>query len=118
MQANSHLDLAYEYWQKILRKDDWAIDATCGNGRDTARLAPLCQGLIALDIQEKAIENTRLLLEGKAHLFRQSHETFPPLAYEKPIRLIVYNLGYLPGGDKDLTTRVESTLKSLQNALK
>ena len=29
----------------------------------------------------------------------------------------MYNLGFLPGGDKDLTTVYESTLKSIEKAL-
>ena len=32
-------------------------------------------------------------------------------------RLIVYNLGYLPGGDKSLTTVTDITVKSVQKSL-
>ncbi len=118
---NSHLDLARLYWDKVLQKRDWAIDATCGNGHDTLFLASKCEGVIGLDIQERALQKTRELLEtsgvekGKVLLYHQSHESFPDR--DKPIRLIIYNLGYLPGGDKEITTRVHSTLKSLENAL-
>ena len=34
------------------------------------------------------------------------------------IDLIAYNLGYLPGGDKEITTKAESTIKSCENALR
>jgi len=35
------------------------------------------------------------------------------------VRLITYNLGYLPGGgDKSLTTKVETTVESVRKALK
>src|SRR5438046_2446562 len=107
---NSHLDLAHQIWAKAAQPGDWAIDATCGKGHDTLFLAPHSEGVIGLDIQEKALENTRNLVTGneKVHLFCQSHETLPDLA--KPIKLIVYNLGYLPGSDKALTTQVQSTL--------
>ena len=124
---NSHLDFAHETWEKILESGCWAIDATCGNGHDTLKLAQLVGasgGVIGIDIQEKAIENTearlteaRLKGQPKVHLFQQSHETFPALAYENPISLIVYNLGYLPGGNKDLTTLTSSTLNSVSQAL-
>lgn len=35
----------------------------------------------------------------------------------EPIGLIVFNLGYLPGGDKERATQAETTLASLQAAL-
>lgn len=125
---NSYLDLGYQYWQKILKPGDWAIDATCGNGKDTLKLAQLVQGsgrVISMDIQDKAIENSNNYFKSnlteeelaRIHLFQASHETFPPLAFSHPIRLIVYNLGYLPGGDKKITTLSDITLKSLMQAL-
>ncbi|NGX59712.1 MAG: hypothetical protein KR126chlam3_00869 [Chlamydiae bacterium] len=116
---HSHLDLAHQYWQKVAQKDSWAIDATCGNGYDTLFLAKICAGVIAIDIQEKAIENTRSLIQDLSHVhfFCQSHVDFPKSANEKPISLIVYNLGYLPGGDKELTTLSSSTLESLSSAM-
>ncbi len=77
-------------------------------------------GVIGIDIQKEAIERTQALLDAEGskgtqvHLFHQSHEEFPPLAYERPVRLIVYNLGYLPKGDKQRTTLTRTTLASLQ----
>ena len=47
-----------------------------------------------------------------------SHATFPEKAYEHPIKLIVYNLGYLPRSDKVIKTYTSSTLESLENGLK
>ena len=115
----SHLELAHSYWEKGFQKGSWAIDATCGNGHDARFLAKMCEGIIVLDIQKKALENTRFLLGdfSHVHFFCQSHERFPDLAYEKPISLIVYNLGYLPGGNKEVTTLTSTTLKSLQRAM-
>jgi len=121
---NSHLDLAHHYWKRVIGEGDWIIDATCGNGHDSLILAILLQngGLIGLDIQQKALESTRLRLNSSGinapiYLFQQSHVSFPALAYEHPIRLIVYNLGYLPGGDKSLTTQTDTTLTSINAAL-
>lgn len=81
-------------------------------------------GLIVIDIQPQAIALTQELLEKsldteqleRTHFYCQSHAAFPPLAFEKPIRLIVYNLGYLPKGNKNLTTLTSSTLQSLEQA--
>jgi SAM-dependent methyltransferase len=117
----SHLDLAHQYWEKLLQAGDWAIDATCGNGHDTLKLAEILKnkngGVIGIDIQPEAIEKTQHLLgEYDVELYCQSHADFPLLAKEKPVRLIVYNLGYLPGGNKAVTTMAESTLTSVRKA--
>ncbi|MCH9625366.1 MAG: hypothetical protein S4CHLAM123_05400 [Chlamydiales bacterium] len=119
-----HLTLAHSYWSKHIRPGDRVIDATAGNGHDTLYLAQLLNGegeLIAYDIQAEAIfqtQNRLLQLSAKQRavitLKNQSHT---PLE-ETSIDLIVYNLGYLPGGDKSLTTCTQSTLKSVQSALK
>jgi SAM-dependent methyltransferase len=127
----SHLDLAHDYWERLLQNGDWAIDATCGAGRDTLMLAKILQkrgngGIIGIDIQEESILRTRELLQtnlppdvlSKIHLHRQSHHDFPPIAAQSPIKLVVYNLGYLPQGNKQLTTLAQSTLESVQRALK
>ncbi|MBI2743432.1 MAG: methyltransferase domain-containing protein [Chlamydiales bacterium] len=121
-------DLAHSYWKKILGPGDSAIDATCGNGKDTLFLAKhIVEGgrVIGIDIQEEALAKTRELLKGeltpeqleRVSLFRQSHAAFPPLANELKIKIIVYNLGYLPGGDKKITSQTESTLESLNKSL-
>ena len=125
----NHLQLAHHYWNQFLHAKDHVIDATCGNGHDSLALAKLVlkenKGhLTCIDIQKTAIENTKKLLT--THLsskqlknidfFLRSHETFPP--HLNSIRLIVYNLGYLPRGNKKLTTQKDSTLKSLKASLK
>lgn len=108
----NHLDLAHFYWKKTVSEHDTVIDATCGNGYDTLFLAELNVKIIAYDIQLEAIEATRTKVPHA--LFRhQSHAQFE----ESEAALIVYNLGYLPGGDKNLTTRCSTTLQSLQYAV-
>jgi hypothetical protein len=112
-----HLALAKKYWQSHLAKNDLAIDATCGNGNDTLFLSGLCK-VIALDIQEKAIENTKNLLaknQAQAQVLLLPHEKIDTLNVTP--NLIVYNLGYLPTGNKSLTTKVDSTLESIQKGL-
>jgi len=122
----SHLDLAKSYWERHLHPHSIAVDATCGNGHDSLSLARLCAekgALYCLDIQKKAIDSTKALLESSLpdgvkhniYFFNHSHETFPKEI--PPCDLLVYNLGYLPGGDKSLTTKVAGTLKSFKNGL-
>lgn len=115
----SHLQLAKDFWRGHLRPHDYAIDATCGNGNDTLFLAQLCH-VIGLDIQPQAIQNTEELLAKhgkKAVLHRLSHALIDQIPLPHPPRLIVYNLGYLPRGDKSLTTLTQTTLESVQKSV-
>ncbi len=125
---SSHLSFAFEQWVRVVNENDSIIDATCGGGKDTLRLAQMIGfkgSIIALDIQIEALVKTQQLLQAhltaeqlnRIHLFHQSHVQFPRLASEKPIGLIVYNLGYLPQGDKQLTTLTETTLQSVKKGL-
>jgi hypothetical protein len=121
-----HLELAKWHWKRHLEPGDVAVDATCGNGHDALFLAKMgLSTLFALDIQATAIEKTgRLLREHlneeemqRVVLCRMSHEDLRNVDGMTAPRLIVYNLGYLPGGDKTATTQTESTLASLGSAL-
>lgn len=121
---SSHIDLAHAYWKTHVQEGDSVIDATCGNGHDTLFLAQLVGNsgrVIGLDIQEQALKNTQLLLQENScmqvSLHRQSHVSFPEEAYQRPISLIVYNLGYLPGGNKNITTKTDSSLESLRKSI-
>lgn len=125
---NTPIDLAHSFWEKILDNGDIVIDATCGNGKDSLKLSLLLQkkintSLFCLDIQEIAIAKTKKLIEEKnpefipnTHFFLGSHEEIEKITTEK-CKLIVYNLGYLPSGDKSVTTVTSSTLKSISQAL-
>lgn len=119
----SHLDFAHFMWSKIKKDKPVIIDATCGNGYDSLFLAKHCLNLGSLhciDIQECALEATKKRLESEGisldglFFYPMSHETLPDV----PIDLIVYNLGYLPGSCKEMTTKTPITLKSVKSALK
>lgn len=113
------LTFAHEEWKKHLRTGDRAIDATCGNGHDTLALSKLnLSHIYAFDIQEKSIQATksRVGFQKNISYHLGCHSLF--LSVNAPIHLIVYNLGYLPGGKKGLTTITSTTLKSLEKGLK
>lgn len=124
MNLEKQVDAAHLLIRHHLKPDDLAIDATCGNGQDTLFMATLLpEGKIyALDIQPAALARTQEKLreagfENRVELLHQSHETFPESILKGTVKLIVYNLGYLPGGNRQLTTQTDTTLKSLQAAL-
>jgi hypothetical protein len=122
----NHLKLAHRYWKENIGSKDIVVDATCGNGQDTLYLAKLSPiALYALDIQPQALKNSSTLLQqelspeeyAKVHFVSGCHSTFPSDLIEETVQLIVYNLGYLPGGDKNLTTQTKTTLLSLERSL-
>ncbi len=117
--SKPHLKKAHQFWREYLRPTDVVIDATCGNGKDTAALARLVpQGHVyALDIQEEAFLKARKnVLSSNVTFLKQCHSELSGI-FSHEIRLVVYNLGYLPGGDKQLTTMTQTTLKSISLAL-
>lgn len=113
-----HLDAAHQIWKKY-HSADLIVDATCGNGHDALFLAGLEPKLLyALDINPEAVKKTaeRLPPHTPVRLLCQSHAQFPAEILPESVDLIVYNLGYLPGGDKNATTLTATTLQSLQAA--
>ena len=109
----------HDLWKKIVLPGDLVIDATVGNGHDTLFLANLVGKngkVVGYDIQKQAIENTqeRVAAFPNVELKLKSHAKFD----EVEAKLIVYNLGYLPGSDKIVTTLLETTLESLESAKK
>ena len=109
---------------QFVRSGDHVIDATCGNGHDTLLLAGLvgASGTVwAFDIQQRAIDETaaRIAKAGYSNnteLIHAGHETIATHC-TGPVTAVVFNLGYLPGGNRDLITRPESTLAGIEQSL-
>lgn len=104
------------------------VDATCGNGNDSLFLASFHpKKLYCFDIQNSAILSTKenflnsgykTQLEDKTiELINDTHENITNYISDE-INLIMFNLGYLPGSNKSLSTTVKSTLPTLQSVLK
>ncbi|MBD1380216.1 tRNA (mnm(5)s(2)U34)-methyltransferase [Metabacillus arenae] len=107
---------------------DIVIDATAGNGLDTVFLAELVGEyghVYGFDIQEEAILNTanRLKekdLESRATLTLDSHEMVKkhiPVKFHGQASAAIFNLGYLPGGNKAITTAPSSTILAIEEIL-
>mgnify|MGYP001321740392 CR=1 FL=1 len=117
------LEVARQLIRERVREHDTVIDATMGNGHDTLFLAQLVKEkgrVIAYDIQEQAIAKTRERLEregvaGWVELRLASHEEMAGLDVQAAA--IMFNLGYLPGGDKQVTTMPDSTIRAIQSGL-
>lgn len=128
---------SHRFATEILAPGDFAVDLTAGRGRDTLELwrAVGDDGrLLVFDIQEQALSETKELLReagcsscqvvespdgcGQAvvALVRADHANLADYLTEPP-RVVIANLGYLPGGDHAVTTLPESTRTALSSAL-
>lgn len=120
------ISLLHTWISKKVSQGMVCIDATAGKGKDTALLAELVgrEGkVIAMDIQEAAIDATKVLLDKKGLADRvqpvlDSHANMGQYAEEGTVDCIVFNLGYLPGGDHTIATHAESTIEALEQSLR
>jgi len=122
------LQFAHHLLENTIQHGDTIIDATCGNGHDTvflSRLAGEAGHVFGFDIQPEAIEHTasRLKQESPFHntiLIQDSHSNFlHHLPVDKLTRLggAIFNLGYLPGGDKQVITQSDSTITAMEGIM-
>ena len=107
-----------------LKRGCTAVDFTMGNGHDTLFLSRAVgsEGKVyAFDIQEAALTSTRQFLKSQGApenytLICDSHHKVKEYVDGK-IRVGMFNLGFLPGGDKSITTLHETTIPAIQAAI-
>ncbi|XP_030962357.1 uncharacterized protein LOC115983733 [Quercus lobata] len=123
-------EVAHLVWKHVVQKGDMVIDATCGNGYDTLAMVKMvadesARGCVyAMDIQNDALESASSLLEESLNpnekelvkLLPMCHSKMDKVVPEASVRLVAFNLGYLPGGDKKIITKPETTLLALEAA--
>lgn len=103
----------------------FAVDATAGNGHDTlflAREVGDAGRVFAFDIQKSAIDNAhkriaKAGLEKRVTFINAGHETaetaLPPEVAGN-LWAVTFNLGYLPGSDKERVTSFATTIAALK----
>ena len=104
-----------------IKKGGVAVDFTMGNGHDTLWLSEAMgeNGKVyAFDIQPQALESSRKLLEASGAapnytLILDSHSNVMDYVKEK-ICIGMFNLGFLPGGDKSITTKRDTTMIAIR----
>lgn len=117
--------LAHEFLSAHIKKGDTCIDCTAGRGNDTAFL---CEAVgengrvVAFDIQKEAVDSTNALLkekglDGIAEVYLESHENIDKYAEPNTVSAIVFNFGWLPGGDHKINTRSESSIAAIEKGL-
>lgn len=113
---------------QVLGPDDIAVDATVGNGIDTlflSRQVGPAGRIFGFDVQQEALDSAkdRLDKEGcmeNVHLFWAGHERMAdllPSEVQGAVRAVMFNFGYLPGGNESVVTRPETSCAAINAAL-
>ena len=117
------LRVAHHFLEERVPKGGFCIDATAGRGNDTAFLCGLVGSegrVIAFDIQQEAVNSTRVLLAEKglsAQVILDSHSHMDQYAEKETVDAIVFNFGYLPGGDHKIFTHPETSIAAIEAGL-
>jgi len=121
------INYSHHLLEESVAPGDTVVDATCGNGHDTLFLSKLTgeQGkVLAFDIQRQAIQNTKQLLQkhncNNVELILDDHahlSDYLTIDHQAQIGGAIFNLGYLPGGDKSVITTASSTIIALDTVL-
>lgn len=117
------LDVVHDFLRRQVKSGAFCIDATAGKGRDTALLCRLAgEGgrVIAFDVQQDAVDQTRALLaaEGlQAEVVLDSHANMARYAAPESVDCIVFNFGRLPGGDPHIFTTADTSLPAIDAGL-
>ena len=123
MQLNT-LSMVHRFLEQSVKPGSFCIDATAGKGRDTAllcRLAGEMGRVLAFDIQQAAVDQTKALLAAEgltAEVVLDSHAHIERYAEAGTADCVVFNFGRLPGGDPAVFTRADSSVAALDAALR
>ena len=114
------IEFAHDVLINKISTQDIFVDMTMGNGNDTLFLCKIAKFVYAFDIQQIALDNTKKKLIdnnlSNYSLILDTHENID-LYIKESVKGFIYNLGYLPTGDKNITTLYTSTINSLNKAL-
>ena len=122
----SALNIIRRVISESVREGDICIDATAGRGNDTLLLAQLVgkSGRVtAFDIQQDAVDSTRVLLEqngvsDRADVLLRSHSEMDSLFEEGTVSCITFNFGWLPGGDHNVFTNKRTSIEAIEKGLR
>lgn len=117
------LDVVHDFLRRRVKPGAFCIDATAGKGRDTALLCRLAGAeghVLAFDVQQEAVAQTRTLLDAQgltAEVVLDSHANMARYAAPESVDCIVFNFGRLPGGDPKIFTTAASSIPAIDAGL-
>ena len=118
------LDLHKQFILTHIGEGDIVVDFTMGNGHDTEFLSKTVGEsghVYAFDMLQSAGDSTAKYLTAAGcpenyTLICDSHHNVKKYV-EGPIKAGMFNLGWLPGGDKSITTMRETTMPAIKAAI-
>lgn len=119
------VELAKKIMKETICPGDIVLDCTVGKGNDTLLLAELVGPLgkiYGFDVQIDALDYTKKRLKEKdlanrVRLIHDGHENISNYIKDEKIKLVVFNLGYLPTGDHNIVTKPETTIQGIKTSL-
>ena len=107
-------EIIHKFLEQTVQPDWISVDMTTGRGHDTLALGKLSKHVYAFDIQSEAIESAKERTADYDNITYILDDHQNVNQYVKPyVNLVMFNLGYLPGGNKKIMTNKDSTLVSL-----
>ncbi len=121
----SAINEVHDFVKNHVSQADICIDATAGNGHDTAFLCSLVgeNGKVyAFDIQEKAVISTtkrinELKYNQMCEIIHDGHENMNKYVQLNSVQCIMFNFGYLPSGDHNICTKPQSSIEAIEQGL-
>ncbi len=125
MQLNT-VTLAHTFLKQFVKEGDICIDATAGRGRDTELLCELAGEtghVFAFDVQPSAVQQTteRLAVRqfsSRATVLLDCHSHMEHYAEPESVHAIVFNFGYLPGGDHTICTKADTSIAAIEAGMR
>ncbi|MDO4680114.1 MAG: class I SAM-dependent methyltransferase [Aerococcus sp.] len=124
--ATNIVTITHQYIKQWLTPGKITVDATVGQGFDTLYLAEQVGKMghvYGFDIQPQAIRKTKERLKkaellDRVTLYQAGHEQLDQyLPSDVQVDLGIFNLGYLPHGDKSIITHPETTVPAVKQLL-
>lgn len=117
-------EYCHRFLADYIKSGDSCVDATCGNGGDTEFLCRMVGAngrVYGFDIQEQAVRRTEQRMEKagcreRVRLYCVGHEHMAEYVREE-VSVIMFNFGYLPGGDHRIATKAATSLTAIKEGL-
>lgn len=128
MSSNFPLNsLGLTHWMMAerIKPGDLCIDATAGKGRDTLFLCSLVGEtgrVLAMDVQADAVAQTTALLTeqgcvDRVQVVQDCHSRMGAYAQPESVDGIMFNFGWLPGGDHNLFSGPDTSIAAVKAGL-
>ena len=119
--TTSAIEIAQLVLKNNLPQAKIVVDATAGNGNDTLFLAENAPGaqIYAFDVQPMAIAATKektAAYKERITYIMDSHANIQKIVPDG-IDAAMFNLGYLPGGNHEVTTEARITIEAVEQTV-